>query len=240
RSFLNDTSVLNRSPPARLLDPVRLAKDGITVPIGEAMALLALDLNDGGETPDGAVLTAFRAMASRVDQLPLPPRPASAPATGFRVLADNVDHEIRTFARTVSVLPPPVAPSSSSSIAELPGLRTFASNPADDDAPTSPSTGLHVFDAPAPTTPTALRTSAPAALSDYILDSGATRHFTTRLDHLHDYRPYAVPHPVGGAFGSGGHAQGEGTVVLTFPSGPVAIPNVMYVPTLATTASGWS
>ncbi|GAA5936241.1 hypothetical protein JCM1841_004389 [Sporobolomyces salmonicolor] len=207
-----------------------MKKDGITVPIGEAMALLTLDLNDGGETPDGPVLAAFRAMASRVDQLPLSQRPASATAAGFRILATDVDPELHTFARTVSALPLPLSPSSSS-IADLPGLRMFASDPADDPADrVTPSVGLHVFDTPVPAA--ALRTSVPVAPSDYILDSGATRHFTTRLDHLHDYKPYAVPHPVGGAFGSVGHAHGEGTVVLTFPSGPVAIPNVMYVPTL--------
>ncbi|GAA5875061.1 hypothetical protein JCM1840_001754 [Sporobolomyces johnsonii] len=112
-----------------------MKKDGITVPIHEAMALHTLDLNDCADTPDGPTLAAFR-----TNRLPRTRR----------------------------------------------------------------SPYLH----------------------------GATRHFTTRLDHLHDYRPYPAPRPVGGAFGSGGHALGEGTLVLTLLSGPIAISDVMYVPGL--------
>ncbi|GAA5905630.1 hypothetical protein JCM5296_000533 [Sporobolomyces johnsonii] len=202
-----------------------MRKDGISVPMGEAMALMVLDLNPSGEMPDGAAIAAFRAMAIQADHYPLPPRPASTPAS-FRVLAEDVDPHTPAFAHAVDVLP---SNSDSPSLDSLAGLRTFTSAPVNDD--TTPSVGRHVFDGD-PLPDHALRTTAPSPVSDYILDSGATRHFTTRLDHLHDYKPYASPHPVGGAFGSAGHALGEGTVVLTFPSGPVAITNVMYVPGL--------
>ncbi|TNY16937.1 hypothetical protein DMC30DRAFT_338551, partial [Rhodotorula diobovata] len=52
-----------------------------------------------------------------------------------------------------------------------------------------------------------------------ILDSGATRHFTTRREDLDNYSPYNAPRPVGGAFGSNGVAEGEGTVTLKLPGG---------------------
>ncbi|GAA5988537.1 hypothetical protein JCM11641_003308 [Rhodosporidiobolus odoratus] len=68
--------------------------------------------------------------------------------------------------------------------------------------------------------------------SKYILDSGATCHFTTRRDHLHNYTPYSTPRNINGAFGSAGVALGEGTVRFSFPSGPVHIASVMLVPAL--------
>ncbi|GAA5917209.1 hypothetical protein JCM5296_005907 [Sporobolomyces johnsonii] len=195
-----------------------MRRDGITVPLHEAMALHTLDLNDCTDTPDGPALAVFRAMARRVEHQS-PAATESGPKPDFRVLANDVSPKLRTFARATTVLPTPSPPSA---FRTLEGLRTFANAPHPDDDPSPPSIGYHVFESPL-----ALHTVSPAPPLDYILDSGATRHFTTRLDHLHDYSPYASPRPVGGAFGSGGNALGEGTLVFTFPAGPVAIPNVM-------------
>ncbi|TNY21424.1 hypothetical protein DMC30DRAFT_394841 [Rhodotorula diobovata] len=71
-----------------------------------------------------------------------------------------------------------------------------------------------------------------SASGKYVLDSGATRHFTTRRADLADYVPYTTHHPVGGAFGSKGSAEGEGTLTLTLLGGPLCLKKVMLVPRL--------
>ncbi|GAA5993319.1 hypothetical protein JCM11641_001456 [Rhodosporidiobolus odoratus] len=157
-----------------------LAKCSITVPYSEASALFLVDLNDGGETPDAAVLAVYRALAH-----PSSSPQAEEPKGRFVTLLDEVE----------------------------PKLRAFRFSTLEDDF--SP--------------PYAFATST---TSDYIIDSGATRHFSTSRDHLHDFVPYTTARPVGGAFGSAGSAIGEGTLVLRLPHGPVSFANVMLVPEL--------
>ncbi|SCZ99742.1 BZ3501_MvSof-1269-A2-R1_Chr12-2g03444 [Microbotryum saponariae] len=62
----------------------------------------------------------------------------------------------------------------------------------------------------------------------FLLDSGATRHMTTRLDLLHNYHPSPTDRRVRvtGAFGSGGFASGTGS--LHFPT----LRDVLHVPGL--------
>ncbi|GAA5853003.1 hypothetical protein JCM9279_003780 [Rhodotorula babjevae] len=74
--------------------------------------------------------------------------------------------------------------------------------------------------------------TAPPSTGKYVLDSGATRHFTTRRADLTDYVPYTSHHPVGGAFSSKGSANGEGTLTLELPGGQLRLEKVMLVPQL--------
>ncbi|GAA5989845.1 hypothetical protein JCM11641_004813 [Rhodosporidiobolus odoratus] len=67
---------------------------------------------------------------------------------------------------------------------------------------------------------------------EFVLDSGASRHFTTERKYLRNYVPYANPRKVGGAFGSGGKAVGEGDIVFDLDSGPIGFKGVMLVPDL--------
>jgi len=78
----------------------------------------------------------------------------------------------------------------------------------------------------------AYRAATAASSSGYVLDSGATRHFTTRRADLTGYTPYTTHHPVGGAFGSKGRADGKGTLTLKLPGGPLRLEKVMLVPDL--------
>ncbi|GAA5984739.1 hypothetical protein JCM11641_002168 [Rhodosporidiobolus odoratus] len=101
--------------------------------------------------------------------------------------------------------------------------RTFRVTDTDDDADTisSPDT-LFAHSA----------TAHVARPSKYILDSGATKHFTTRRDHLHIYVPDTSPRSISGAFGSVGVALGEGNLRFNFPAGPIILTGVMLVPNL--------
>ncbi|GAA5995856.1 hypothetical protein JCM11641_001811, partial [Rhodosporidiobolus odoratus] len=121
-----------------------LAKCSITVPYSEASALFPVDLNNGGETPDAAVLAVYRALAH-----PSSSSQAEEPKGRFVTLLDEVE----------------------------PKLRAFRFSTLEDDF--SP--------------PSAFATST---TSDYIIDSGATRHFSTSRDHLHDFVPYTTARPV--------------------------------------------
>ncbi|GAA5995395.1 hypothetical protein JCM11641_006893, partial [Rhodosporidiobolus odoratus] len=71
---------------------LELAKCGITVPHSEASALFLVDLNDGGETPDAAVLAVYRALAH-----PPPSPPADEPKGRFVTLLDQVEPKLRAF-----------------------------------------------------------------------------------------------------------------------------------------------
>ncbi|GAA5972159.1 hypothetical protein JCM3765_007763, partial [Sporobolomyces pararoseus] len=71
------------------------------------------------------------------------------------------------------------------------------------------------------------------AILRYILDSGASRHFTTFLSQLLNYVPYPRPRKINGAFGVCGEAFGEGSIVLESDCGnPVTLHGVMYAPKL--------
>ncbi|SGZ31708.1 BQ5605_C045g12235 [Microbotryum silenes-dioicae] len=68
----------------------------------------------------------------------------------------------------------------------------------------------------------------------FLLDSGATRHMTTRLDPLHDYRPSPTNCRVRvtGAFGSGGFASGTGSLRFSTSGKDMVLRNVLHVPGL--------
>ncbi|GAA5979679.1 hypothetical protein JCM11641_004052 [Rhodosporidiobolus odoratus] len=74
--------------------------------------------------------------------------------------------------------------------------------------------------------------ASPTGTPNFVLDSGASRHFTTDRQLLRNYVPYATPRKVGGAFGSGGKALGEGDIVFNLDGGPVGFKGVMLVPDL--------
>ncbi|GAA5918472.1 hypothetical protein JCM5296_002729, partial [Sporobolomyces johnsonii] len=87
----------------------------------------------------------------------------------------------------------------------------------------------------APATPAPPLSSLPKpskTVDEYVLDTGANFHYTTRLDHLHGYTPFAKPRSIGGAFSSLGFAYGSGALVSRFPGGNVRIADVNYVPLL--------
>ncbi|GAA5904683.1 hypothetical protein JCM5296_003625 [Sporobolomyces johnsonii] len=86
-----------------------------------------------------------------------------------------------------------------------------------------------IADDPPPLDSLALPQDLPA---DYILDTGANHHYTTRVDHLRRYKPFPRPMRIGGAFSSGGWAYGSGSVVFAFPGRTVMITNVYYIPLL--------
>ncbi|GAA5828225.1 hypothetical protein JCM5353_003899 [Sporobolomyces roseus] len=75
--------------------------------------------------------------------------------------------------------------------------------------------------------------AVPSSTDEYVLDSGATRHFTTIREHLTDYRPYDKPIKINGVFGSAGEALGEGTLTLAGNSASgIKLMRVMYAPKL--------
>ncbi|GAA5905820.1 hypothetical protein JCM5296_001279 [Sporobolomyces johnsonii] len=167
-----------------------LGKNGITVPIAEADALIVFDLNRDA-SHDSSVVAALLAREAT------PSSPAEFTdddlVANFAVIASDIGPERCFF--VVDTL--------------------SYTSPLDVD----------------PTELSALRTTVRDD-NRYILDSGASRHFTTRLNDLHNYLPYATPRTIGGAFGSVGHALGEGDLIATFPSGPIRIGGVMYAPSL--------
>ncbi|GAA5974898.1 hypothetical protein JCM11641_008417 [Rhodosporidiobolus odoratus] len=74
--------------------------------------------------------------------------------------------------------------------------------------------------------------ATPSTSPDFVLDPGASRHFTTKRRFLRNYVAYPTPRKVGGAFGSGGKAIGEGGLVFNLNGGPVGVKGVMLVPEL--------
>ncbi|SCV67782.1 BQ2448_5393 [Microbotryum intermedium] len=68
----------------------------------------------------------------------------------------------------------------------------------------------------------------------FLLDSGATRHMTTRLDLLHDFQPSPAGRRVRvtGAFGSGGFASGTGSLRFSTNGKDMALSDVLHVPGL--------
>ncbi|GAA5974474.1 hypothetical protein JCM11641_003239 [Rhodosporidiobolus odoratus] len=74
--------------------------------------------------------------------------------------------------------------------------------------------------------------ATPSPSPEFVLDSGASRHFTTERSFLRYYKPYATPRSVGGAFGSGGKALGEGDIVFNLEGGLIGFKGVMLVPQL--------
>ncbi|GAA5980434.1 hypothetical protein JCM11641_003392 [Rhodosporidiobolus odoratus] len=74
--------------------------------------------------------------------------------------------------------------------------------------------------------------ATPSTSPDFVLDSGASRHFTTERRFLRNYVAYPTPRKVGGAFGSGGKAIGEGDIVFNLDGRPVGFKGVMLVPEL--------
>ncbi|GAA5992529.1 hypothetical protein JCM11641_006983 [Rhodosporidiobolus odoratus] len=188
-----------------------LKKDNILVPLEDANALSVADLSE----PDRATLTA---LVARLDALPLH------------------NQAFRTSVPTASPALPPPPPAIPQPAAHPSGLlsvldddvqtvpRFFRVNIAHDkDAVLSSSNSSDLL---------AARSTHISLPSKYILDSGETRHFTTKRDHLHNFIAYAVPRKINGALGSGGVALGEGVLQFGFPSGPVHIANVMLVPDL--------
>ncbi|GEM12273.1 hypothetical protein Rt10032_c20g6290 [Rhodotorula toruloides] len=156
-----------------------LAKDGVKVPIGDAMALWAFDTNPGGPVLDQAAADALRALAASSTP---PPPPSDQPAQAqFVTVVDSVDTSPRAF------------------LVESAG----------------PAAALRVV-----------------AKNNYVIDSGATRHFCSIREHLHDYVPYTTPHPITGVFGSAGSGLGEGRLVFRLPDGDISITSVMYAPDL--------
>ncbi|GAA5993370.1 hypothetical protein JCM11641_001995, partial [Rhodosporidiobolus odoratus] len=180
-----------------------LKKDGIDVPLSDANALVIVDLANEGRPPlEEPVMQALATFA--LEGL-------DNLSAGFTAVEEEVNPTLETFVTHVSpshIVPPscPISPPSS--------------RPA---SPFSPFSFL-------PSSPSALSTTATS--TSYILDSGATRHFTTDRSHLHDYRPFATPRSVRGAFGSAGSALGEGTLRLSGNGKEVELANAMLVPDL--------
>ncbi|GAA5905816.1 hypothetical protein JCM5296_001277 [Sporobolomyces johnsonii] len=164
-----------------------LKRDGIVVPVSDAMALHTFDCNPDGDAPDHAALAALRAMFLS------PSRPPSPLVADFvTVLDDDLDPTLRVFHVTDELdaaSPPPLVPDAA--------VFRVATNSG-----------------------------------EYVLDSGATRHFTTQREHLRSFIKYDQPRPVGGTFGSVGTAIGEGVLVLRLEGGPIALRGVMLVPDL--------
>ncbi|GAA5883512.1 hypothetical protein JCM1840_004243 [Sporobolomyces johnsonii] len=154
-----------------------LRKHGVAVPIEDANALVAFDLNPGS-THDSAVVDALIASAT------------------LSQLAHRVEVDPGTQ-------PPSPVPTPADIVLPESTLLTIA----------------------------ALRTDVTTPLC-YILDGGATRHFTTSLDHLSSYVAYPDPIAIGGAFASIGKGLGEGTLTFRFGANTLVLPNVMYAPAL--------
>lgn len=148
-----------------------LKKDGISVPISEVSALFLTDM----ASPDASSIAALFARHSLDD--------SSAPLPS----ADDP-----SLARRVSAGPPsfqaPIVvdeePQLSTSDARFVGL--------DGDYGITHPCATFLDPSSAPFAESALLADSPSP-TNYVLDSGATRSFTTDRNHLHDYRPYNTP-----------------------------------------------
>ncbi|KAJ9524360.1 hypothetical protein QJQ45_008562 [Haematococcus lacustris] len=66
--------------------------------------------------------------------------------------------------------------------------------------------------------------------TQWLLDSGCSRHVTCNLDMLHDYQPTQSPHAIEVANGAQMTAWGEGSVRFSTAAGEVVLLRVLYVP----------
>ncbi|KAJ9518151.1 hypothetical protein QJQ45_010085 [Haematococcus lacustris] len=66
--------------------------------------------------------------------------------------------------------------------------------------------------------------------TQWLLDSGCSRHVTCNLDMLHDYQPTQPPHAIEVANGAQMTAWGEGSVRFSTAAGEVVLLRVLYVP----------
>ncbi|KAJ9529398.1 hypothetical protein QJQ45_013752, partial [Haematococcus lacustris] len=66
--------------------------------------------------------------------------------------------------------------------------------------------------------------------TQWLLDSGCSRHVTCNLDLLHDYQPIQPPHAIEVANGAQMTAWGEGSVRFSTAAGEVVLLRVLYVP----------
>ncbi|GAA5993244.1 hypothetical protein JCM11641_004885 [Rhodosporidiobolus odoratus] len=161
------------------------------------------------------------------------------------LVADLVDPDHLTLTALVArldltprqnLLPPSIPPASPASPAPQHASLTVIDNEVQTAPRTFCVTEEHdknaLLPSSAPDLFSALPSSHVSLPSKYILDSGATCHFTTRHDHLHDYKAYTLPRKINGAFGSGGAALGKGILKFAFSSGPFHIAHIMLVPGL--------
>ncbi|KAJ9523324.1 hypothetical protein QJQ45_005373 [Haematococcus lacustris] len=66
--------------------------------------------------------------------------------------------------------------------------------------------------------------------TQWLLDSGCSRHLTCNLHLLHDYQPIQPPHAIEVANGAQMTAWGEGSVRFSTAAGEVVLLRVLYVP----------